>query len=377
MKKTSILFLLIFAFACSSNRPAPSFSWRISRKAPPNGNTVSIMPIDVRVSVTGKANNKDRHKIWKNATRTTLSLMRIMPDFLAARSYRVKNQILWSGRSVSPKGVVSRSLSQRELARSIYALSWFAGNLSNGPLRHKVTPGVFNKLSKESNMTLYVANWYSIKVRKTHELLEFLKGSLIVVGVAIIVIGVVVGILALGGKDRADNGRDLIKSIGGIFKFGGRLFLYGAKGLAKGIGSIFAKTLVRTTGKVALHTARIATKVSVRSFVENGPLVIDLPLQHVQPAYTGVPPTGNIDTINPFMGVENGISSMNPTNKGTGYYLAFILVNNSTGAVVWDGRIWFPQGSKINNAQKMIKEVFNSMPHGTLSSPPVSEIPVY
>jgi hypothetical protein len=378
MKKYFILLpaVLLFTFACSSKKPTPTFAWRVSSTARPQGNSVSIMPIDVRVSVTGKANSKDRRKIWKNATKGTLSLMKVMPSLLALRSYRVTEQIFWSGNAVSPEGKVSKSFSPQDLARSIYTLSWFAGHHAQGALRHRITPSVFRKLNHKSDMTLYVANWYSVKVKKTHGLLEFLKVSLVVVGVAVIVLGVVVGIASIAGKGGGSGGG---AAIGGALKIGAKLFMYGAKGLARGIGSIFARTLVRTAGRVAIHTARVATRVAVRSLVENGPLIVDLPPQYVQPAYTGAPPEGNPDTVNPYMGVENGISSMKPTNKGNGFYLAFILVNNANGAVVWDGRIWFPQGSKTNNAQKMIKEVFKSMPLGILSQAPAlaTEQPVY
>ncbi|MBU1535415.1 hypothetical protein KKF84_08840 [Myxococcota bacterium] len=370
MKKLFIFVpaVLMGFLACTGKRPAPTVGWRICPAIAPGGNTVSILPIDVRVNLDGKSTKKEYTKIWRNAVNSALTLQRHLPDFLASRRYRVQDQVLWSGRSVNTEGRFTQSLSERDLAQAIFSLAHFSGKLGGGSLKHSIAPKVFQKLSPRSDLSLYVANWYNVKIQQTSAFVEFLKVTLIVVGVAVIVFGVVTVIAAVAGSKGGGGGGD---ALGGILKIGGKLFVHGAKGLANVASRVFIRSIARTAGRVALHTARVATRVAVRVTLENGPIIIDIPQTYVVPAYE--PPAEEIsDAVNRYLGVQNGVSSLRPVMSDYGYMMVLVLVNNRTGAVVWDGRVLVPQGAKTEKVKKLMQQLFSSMPAGVM---PLNYIP--
>ncbi len=355
--------LLFSILACQAKPPAPTVGWRICPAIAPGGNTVSILPVDVRVNVEGKYSKKQYTKVWRNAMNSALTLQRHIPDFLASRRYRVQDQVLWSGRAVNYQGQYSQSLSERDLAQGVFSLAHFAGRLGQGSLKHNIAPAVFKKLSGTSDLSLYVANWYNVKFEQPNAFLEFLKVTLVVVGVAVIVFGVVTVIAAAAGKGGGGGGGN---AIGGILKIGGKLFLHGAKGLANVASRVFVRSLARTAGRVALHTARVATRVAVRVTLEHGPIIIDIPQSYVVPAYQPPADQGPSDAVNRYLGVENGASSLRPIMAGHGYLMVLALVNNKTGAVVWDGRVYVPQGAKTEKVRTLMQQLFSSMPQGVM-----------
>jgi hypothetical protein len=339
--------IVLLTLACTKPAPKPTMFYRASSMNI-TGNRVTIMPIDVRVGINGKIGNKKYRKIWKGAINSGLSLLKAVPTFLINRNYIPVSQLYWSGKNVYPTGLTKQNIDSRDMARIIYSASSFAGIFNNKSLNHQISPKVFSKLKNTSDYTLYVANWYKYKQNSESSLKIFLKIGAIILGVVVVSL-VVLAVLSKG------------KGAGGILKAAGKLFAYGIKGIVRITGRLFLRS-VKTIGKLAIHTTRIATRVAVRSYIHNGPIVIDIPPAQITPVYGETYKYRNVDSCNRYLGVERGISPLAPPIKKYGYYFAFVLIENKTGKIMWDAKIQVPQNYKKNNIKQLLQKVFNSLP---------------
>ncbi|MBN2725679.1 MAG: hypothetical protein JXR95_16565 [Deltaproteobacteria bacterium] len=351
MKKLTIFLpAVIFIIAsCSSNLKSRA-TFRVG-SLKNHGNKIVLLPLDVRVDADG-ANSKKRGKIWEKSLSNGFALMRVLPSFLESRNYEVTRQIMWNGVGVDVNGKEHPAISDKKLARAFFAMSGFSGKFTDEPLNHRIAPDVFKALGYSGDLTLYSAQWTTYKHTVSGGKV-FLKTLGIVL--AIVLVAVVIVAVIASAKGNSGGG-------GGIFNAMGKLFGASAKGVARTSGTVL-RAVAKTAGRVAINTAKIATRVTFRIMIENGPIVVDLPEQQMEPVYAENEISENADTSNRWLGVYQGISPLKPLYKSPGLFYAFALVENSTGRIIWDSKIFVPQGSKTKDLQEKLKKVFNSLPY--------------
>lgn len=359
MKKI-FLFLpaTVLIIAACTSPPKSTTLWRVGSLAN-HGNRIALLPLDVRVHTKGVDKGK-KNKIWEKSMNNGYALMKALPSLLESRNFSVTHQLMWSGLGVDEKGLETPMLSDSQMARVFLSMSGFAGSIINGPLKHSAVPDVFRSLSSSADLTLYSAQWtnYKHSVDGGKVFLKTLGIILVVVVVAVIVVALV----AASGKG-GGGGK------GGIFSGMGRLFGAGAKGAARATGTV-AKAVAQTAGRAAIQTARVAARVTFRVMIENGPIVVDIPEGNLEPVYAQSElPSQEPETCNRYLGVYHGISPLRPVFEKYGMFYAFALVENKTGRIVWDARIFIPQGADTKGLDQKLKAVFASLPSYRMAAP--------
>jgi len=138
------------------------------------------------------------------------------------------------------------------------------------------------------------------------------------------------------------------------------------------------KAVLQTVGKAAAQTARISARVVTRVVVEGG-VQIEIPLEQVEPVMTegdvvlAEPPAeadGKPDPeavqlelmSNRYLGILQGVSSLQPADLTPGYHMALVLVDNRSGRVIWDAHVFIPQQAREQDFRPLLKDLFRSMP---------------
>ena len=366
------LSLIFAAFSCSKPRPpaAPRTFWRTTPHQW-RGNRVMMMPVDSRVAILGKCSSKKREKVWHGAIRTGDLIASLLPDYLKTRNYDPVHFMTWSGKGMDAENQVIEFLSPRNTARMVYSLSHFVSRIDPKPLNHLVSPSDFRALAIHADATLYTASWSVVNFQKpkSHSVGKtLLYTGAIILGVAI----VAVSILAIvGGKDGAEI---LAKGL----EAGGRVLMYAGKGFFQFFTKVPVRAVLQTVGKAAAQTARISARVVTRVVVEGG-VQIEIPLEQVEPVMTdgnfgpAEPPAeagGKPDPeavqlglmSNRYLGILQGVSSLQPTDLTPGYHMALVLVDNRSGRVIWDAHVFIPQQAREQDFRPLLKDLFRSMP---------------
>jgi hypothetical protein len=126
---------------------------------------------------------------------------------------------------------------------------------------------------------------------------------------------------------------------------------------------------------VAVHTARISARVATRVVLDGG-VQIEIPLDQVEPVMqqeaspvpveAGAkvdPEQQQVDLMsNNYLGIIQGVSSLQPSDLTPGYHMALVLVDNRSGRVVWDAHLFIPQNAKEQDFRSLLRELFRSMP---------------
>ncbi|MGM0597077.1 MAG: hypothetical protein ACQES9_08575 [Myxococcota bacterium] len=339
---------LFFSAACSS-KPEIHSSWNIKSDCG-RGTRVLLLPVDNRVGVKQKIDQKKLEKIWDRTIKSGLSLMKVAPNYLAHHIYKTSHLMHWSGEVVDSEGNTESILNDKELARIYYTLAHFAGKKETKSLNHKISPEIFKKLSSQAEYSFYIANWTTLNQNTNNAFLEFLKVGAIILGVVVISLSV----LAIFSKSKGNG-------VGKLLKTGSKLFVYGAKGIANVTARLFTKSVIRAAGKAALTTTRIAGRVAVHS-MRHSVVVMDISPEHISPVYKPDYLRGEETAQNRFLGVENGISPLKPVFTKDGYFLSFILIYNKTGEIMWTARIFVPQGANTKNLHDKVKQVLATIP---------------
>ncbi|MBU1243269.1 hypothetical protein KKD52_08775 [Myxococcota bacterium] len=365
---SAISFSLIFmAFSCSKPpRPAtPVTHWRT---APHQwrGNRVMLMPVDSRIAILGKCSRQKQERVWAGAIRTGDMIASLLPNYLKSRQYDPVHFMTWSGKGMDAENQVVSFLSPRNTARMVYSLSYFAARIDNKPLNHLISPEDFRSLAVHADATLYTASWSVVNFHKKKNSIgkTLLYTGAIILGVAI----VAVSILAIvGGKDGADI---LVKGM----EAGGRVLVYAGKGFFQFFTKVPVRAVLQSVSKVAVHTARISARVATRVVLEGG-VQIEMPLEQVEPVMQEESPVPaeaiakedpeqqqvNLMSNN-YLGIIQGVSSLQPADLTPGYHMALVLVDNRSGRVVWDAHLFIPQHAKEQDFRSLLRDLFRSMP---------------
>ncbi len=366
---SALAFSLIFVtFSCSKPpRPAtPLTHWRTT----PHqwvGNRVLLMPVDSRIAILGKCSRQKQEKVWSGAIRTGDLIASLLPNYLKSRNYDPVHFMTWSGKGMDSENQIIDFLSQRNTARMVYSLSYFASRIDPKPLNHLISPSDFRALAIHADATLYTASWSVVNFhqKKHHSVGKtLLYTGAIILGVAI----VAVSILAIvGGKDGAEI---LVKGL----EAGGRVLVYAGKGFVQFFTKIPVRAVLQSVSKVAVHTARISARVATRVVLDGG-VQIEIPIDQVEPVFQegspvpadpAVPPTPETQQVemmsNRYLGIIQGVSSLQPTDLTPGYHMALVLVDNRSGRVVWDAHVFIPQNAKEQDFRPLLNNLFRSMP---------------
>jgi len=365
---SAFAFSLIFVtFSCSKpSRPAtPLTHWRTATHQW-RGNRVLLMPVDSRIAILGKCSRQKQERVWSGAIRTGDLIASLLPNYLKSRNYDPVHFMTWSGKGMDSEHQVVNFLSPRNTARMVYSLSYFASRIDSKPLNHLISPSDFRELAMHADATLYTASWSVVNFHKKKNSVgkTLLYTGAIILGVAI----VAVSILAIvGGKDGADI---LVKGM----EAGGRVLVYAGKGFFQFFTKIPVRAVLQSVSKVAVHTARISARVATRVVLDGG-VQIEIPLDQVEPVMPeGSPvPAEAPAKISPeeqqvemmsnrYLGIIQGVSSLQPTDLTPGYHMALVLVDNRSGRVVWDAHVFIPQHAKEKDFRPLLNNLFRSMP---------------
>jgi hypothetical protein len=360
--------LIFISFSCSKPaRPAtPITHWRTSPHQW-RGNRVLLMPVDSRIAILGKCPRKKQEKVWHGAIRTGDLIASLLPNYLKSRQYDPVHFMTWSGKGMDTENQIIEFLSPRHTARMVYSVSHFAARLDTKPLNHLISPEDFRALAVHADATLYTASWSVVNFHKNKNSVgkTLLYTGAIILGVAI----VAVSILAIvGGKDGAEI---LVKGM----EAGGRVLVYAGKGFFQFFTKVPVRAVLQSVGKAAVHTARISARVATRVVLEGG-VQIEIPLEQVEPVMMeGSPmpapePEAKEDPeaqqlelmSNNYLGILQGVSSLQPADLTPGYHMALVLIDNRSGRVVWDAHLFIPQHAREKDFRPLLKDLFRSMP---------------
>ena len=238
-------------------------------------------------------------------------------------------------------------------------------------MNHLISPSDFRALAVHADATLYTASWSVVNFQKKKSNSvgkTLLYTGAIILGVAIVAVSI---LAVVGGKDGAEI---LVKGL----EAGGRVLMYAGKGFFQFFTKVPVKAVLQTVGKAAAQTARISARVVTRVVVEGG-VQIEIPLEQVEPVMTegdvvlAEPPAeanGKPDPeavqlelmSNRYLGILQGVSSLQPTDLTPGYHMALVLVDNRSGRVIWDAHVFIPQQAREQDFRPLLKDLFRSMP---------------
>ncbi len=368
-----ILSLIYLSFSCS--KPAPPATPRTYWRTSPHqwrGNRVMLLPVDSRVAILGKCSQKKQEKVWHGAIRTGDLIASVLPNYLKSRQYDPVHFMTWSGSGMDAEGQVIEFLGPRNMARMVYSLSHFSTRIDPKPLNHLISPADFRALAVHADATLYTASWSVVNFQKKKSNSvgkTLLYTGAIILGVAIVAVSI---LAVVGGKDGAEL----------VFKgmeAGGRVLMYAGKGFFQFFTKVPVKAVLQTVGRAAAHTARISARVVTRVVVEGG-VQIEIPLEQVEPVTLdgGGPmpedPPAEADgkpdpeavqlglMSNRYLGIVQGVSSLQPADLTPGYHMALVLVDNRSGRVIWDAHAFIPQQAREQDFRPLLKDLFRSMP---------------
>jgi hypothetical protein len=345
LSKIKLIFLflpslLLIFFSCSKE-VKPTTTHRIVDKFP-SGKKVTILPVDVRFHVKGKISKKKYKKIMKSIYSAGLLLGEFLPYYLEAKNYKIVNRITWSGNSILDSTKITPILSDKQLARIIYSSANFASIDEDSSLNNQISPEMFKKLSKSSDFTLYTASWSKFSIRKKTKIKvkNFLKAGLLVISLVLITISLMAVFDKLGKR-----------------KNGGLLKVFG-KTIFPKFASAVLKNVVKIGFQVAIESAKVATHVAVAT-VMDGPKITDIEDEKISVVSSKIP---NGINNNKYLGISNNISFLEPLTTEAGYYLVFLLINNKTGYINYEGKIWIPPKSKKRELRSVLEKLFLTFP---------------
>lgn len=369
--------LCVFWFfsACSHSKPpAPVMYFRTDVLAKNQGSRVLLLPVDSRVAILGKCSQTQKEKVYVGAMQIGAALGSVLPDYLKTHGYEVTRFMFWNGQGIDNSGRVITFLSPKNVAVMVYSLAHFARSIDNTPLQHTIDPKDFRSLADQTDYTLYTASWSVVdfqKKKKENVVKTLLYTGAIVLAVAVITISV---LAIVGGKDGA-------KFVSTGFHVGSRIFGYAGRGLVRFFTRIPTRTIINGLSRAAVNTARVSARVVTRMALD-GSLQVELPVEQVEEIPIDEPTTKAVVELdakiqeetdnksilpsnamnNPYLGIYQGVSSLQPLKMVEGYQMAFVLVNNHTGRVVWDAHLVIPHNVPQNKLQMQIEDLFRSLP---------------
>lgn len=367
--------VFLFFSACShSKAPVPVTYFRTDAFAKNQGSRVLLLPVDSRVAILGKCSQKQKEKIYVGAMQTSVALGSVLPNYLKSHGYEVTRFMFWNGQGLDDSGQVITLLSLKNVAVMVYSLAHFARDIDKAPLHHTIDPKDFRSLADQTDYTLYTASWSVIDFQKKKK--ENVAKTLLYTGAIVLAVAVIaISVLAIvGGKDSAE-----FVSTG--LHVGSRIFVYAGRGLVRFFTRIPTRTIINGLSRAAVNTARVSARVVTRMALD-GSLHVELPLEQVEEIPIDEPTTNHVvepiakiqektdnksilpsnAMTNPYLGIYQGVSSLQPLKMVVGYQMAFVLVNNHTGRVVWDAHLFIPQNAPRSNLQMQIESLFRSLP---------------
>ncbi|MBU1533706.1 hypothetical protein KKF84_00210, partial [Myxococcota bacterium] len=126
--------------------------------------------------------------------------------------------------------------------------------------------------------------------------------------------------------------------------------------------TIFRHTrLLRRTGRIALRGLRALSTIHAHMNAQ-GTMIYSLGPSPLSPLYSDKLSAGQLENSNRYLGIIDGVSPLRPLFARPGQYISYVLINNRTGAIVWDSQIWIPQGESERNLEKLLHHLFSSVP---------------
>lgn len=387
----AFVLLVLAAISCSRPKPpAPVTHWRTDAQASNRGARVLLLPVDSRVAILGKCSSHKKEKIHDGAMRTGAVLASVLPDYLASRGYEATHFMTWSGRGTDSRNREIEFLPPKNVAAMVYSLAHFSRRIDTATLRHAIDPEDFRQLAKHADYTLYTASWSVVDFQRKKK--ESVAKTLLYTGAIVLAVAVIaVSILAVvGGKDGADI---VVKGI----EAGGRILVYAGRGFVHFFSRVPARAILHGLSRAAVHTARVSARVATR-VVADGSVHVEIPLEQIEEVPMDAPPTQAMQELPPeddaredgaeeeadaarrlewmtnrYLGIYQGVSSLQPPETIAGYQMALVLVNNHTGRVLWDAHIFLPQDAPQGNLRVRLEALFRSLP----AAPPSRLTPPY
>jgi len=376
-RRIAVVSLVVALAACSRSKPpAPATRFRVDAPAMNQGNRVLLLPVDSRFAILGKCSQKQKEKIHDGSLRTGAVLTSVLPDYLKARGYEATHFMTWSGQGTDNDRHIVSFLPARNVAAMVYSLAHFARGIDASPLHHVVDPADFRPLAEHADYTLYTASWSVVDFQRKKK--ESVAKTLLYTGAIVLAVAVIaVSILAIaGGKDGAN-------AVAKGLEAGGRILVYAGRGFVRVLTRVPARAVIKGLSRAALNTARVSARVATRVTLD-GSVHVEIPIDQVEEIPMEVPPAESVpepeplepeekspenpDTLQPdsmtnrYLGIFQGLSSLQPPQSTAGYQMVLVLVNNHTGRVVWDARLFIPQNAPQGNLQMQLESLFRSLP---------------
>ncbi len=415
--------IILIIAACSRPVPPPRIAWRRSGYAQPQGYRVALLPTDVRVSFKGRSSQNELATLWSTAETTGEAMAEALPEYLERSKFNVNRRVTWNGTVIDSEGGSRRLITEKQMARVMSALAFFAKDPNDKPLKHFVAPGALAALVPESELSLYIASWHTVRMETNTT--GKTVAQVIGVVVAVVLVAVFVAVIAAalsGGKGSSGKSRSGRSSSRGSrslrsgssrsrihhtpsFRAGTGRGSWGSRsrshagshgawrsrsryhgGKTPSVGNVarhlarrssrsHAKhgasllRLINLTARVTARTLRLIYHVNMMTDAA-GMVTYEIPEASLVPQYAHTLTAEQLMNSNRFLGILDGFSPLAPLFRKPGHYIAYVLINNRTGQVVWDSQIFIPQGTKELKFKEVLSHLFSSIPRAVLPKKP-------
>ncbi|MBU1535563.1 hypothetical protein KKF84_09590, partial [Myxococcota bacterium] len=182
--------LLILTAACTKPPPGTRIAWRTCRRVKPAGPTISLLPLDVRARYKWHVSLARRAALWNAAKTTAEAMTEALPEVMEKYGFTINRMVTWNGTVITRGGDTKHVVSEKQMARAMSALAFFVKTPNTGSLNHMVAPGALSALAPHSDLSLYVASWYTVgRPRSTFGAYKFL--DVLVTVMAAVILGII------------------------------------------------------------------------------------------------------------------------------------------------------------------------------------------